>query len=236
MQRTYISETKNKIGEVVQIYGWVATRRDHGKLIFIDLRDRSGVAQVVFTPKSKDYEIAQKFRSEWVLSVAGKIQKRPEEMINKEVETGEIEIVPESAEVLSEAQTPPFALDTDGYEIGEEIRMKYRYLDLRRERMKKNIMLRHKVASLAREYLNNKEFIEIKTPTLTKTSPEGARDFVVPSRFHLGKFYALPQAPQQYKQLLMIAGFEKYYQIAHAFRDEDLRGDRQFEHTQIDIE
>ena len=236
MQRTYISETNNKIGEVVEIYGWVATRRDHGKLIFIDLRDRSGVAQVVFTPKSKDYEIAQKFRSEWVLSVAGKIQKRPEEMINKEVETGEIEIVPESAEVLSEAQTPPFALDTDGYEIGEEIRMKYRYLDLRRERMKKNIMLRHKVASLAREYLNNKEFIEIETPTLTKTSPEGARDFVVPSRFHLGKFYALPQAPQQYKQLLMIAGFEKYYQIAHAFRDEDLRGDRQFEHTQIDME
>ncbi len=234
--RTNIIETKNKVGESVEIYGWVATRRDHGKLIFIDLRDRSGIVQVVFTPKSKDYEMAQKFRSEWVLKVVGLVQQRPETMINKENATGEIEIVPELAEVLSEAQTPPFALDTDGYEIGEESRMKYRYLDLRRERMKKNIILRHKVTFLVREYLNKQGFVEIETPTLTKTSPEGARDFVVPSRFHPGKFYALPQAPQQYKQLLMIAGFEKYYQIAHAFRDEDLRGDRQFEHTQIDME
>ena len=224
------------VGETVRLSGWVATRRDHGKLIFIDLRDRSSVVQVVFTPKSNDYELVQKFRSEWVLSIVGKVQQRPAEMVNKEAETGEIEIVPESVEILSEAQTPPFALDTDGYEISEEIRMKYRYLDLRRGRMKKNIMLRHKVSFLTREYLNKQGFVEIETPTLTKTSPEGARDFVVPSRFHPGKFYALPQAPQQYKQLLMIAGFEKYYQIAHAFRDEDLRGDRQFEHTQIDME
>jgi len=234
--RTNINETKAKIGQSVEIYGWVATRRDHGKLIFIDVRDRSGIVQVVFTPKSKDYNLAEKLRSEWVLKITGLVQRRPEAMVNKETETGEIEIVPEFMEVLSEAQTPPFALDTDGYEIGEESRMKYRYLDLRRERMKRNILLRHRVTFLAREYLNKQNFIEIETPTLTKTSPEGARDFVVPSRFHPGKFYALPQAPQQYKQLLMIAGFEKYYQIAHAFRDEDLRGDRQFEHTQIDME
>ncbi len=234
--RTNIKDIIKKEGEIIEIYGWVANRRDHGKLIFIDLRDRSGVVQVVFNPKSKNYDIAQKFRTEWVLKIVGKVQLRPKDMINNEIETGKVEISPEDAEVLSEAQTPPFALDTDGLEIGEELRMKYRYLDLRRERMKKNIILRHKVSFLAREYLNKQGFIEIETPTLTKTSPEGARDFVVPSRFHAGKFYALPQAPQQYKQLLMIAGFEKYYQIAHAFRDEDLRGDRQFEHTQIDME
>ena len=234
--RTNIIDTKNKVGEKVEVYGWVATRRDHGKLVFIDLRDRSGVLQIVFTPKSKDYDLAQKFRSEWVLKVVGLVQQRPGTMVNKETETGEIEIVPESAEVLSEAQTPPFAIDTDGYEIGEESRMKYRYLDLRRKRMQKNLILRHKVSTFAREYLNRNDFIEIETPTLSKTSPEGARDFLVPSRFHPGKFYALPQAPQQYKQLLMIAGLERYYQLAHCFRDEDLRGERQFEHTQIDIE
>ena len=236
MARLSILETKYKEGEIVEIAGWVATRRDHGKLIFIDLRDRSGIVQIIFSPKNKAYELAQKFRSEWVLRIVGIVQKRPLEMVNKEIETGEIEISPESVVVLSEAQTSPFALDTDGYEIGEELRTKHRYLDLRRQRMKKNIILRHRVSLLVREYLNKKDFVEIETPTLTKTSPEGARDFVVPSRFHPGKFYALPQAPQQYKQLLMIAGFEKYYQIAHAFRDEDLRGDRQFEHTQIDIE
>ncbi|MEK7560321.1 MAG: aspartate--tRNA ligase [Patescibacteria group bacterium] len=236
MARLSILETKYKEGEIVEIAGWVATRRDHGKLIFIDLRDRSGIIQIIFSPKNKAYELAQKFRSEWVLRIVGIVQKRPLEMVNKEIETGEIEISPESVVVLSEAQTSPFALDTDGYEIGEELRTKHRYLDLRRQRMKKNIILRHRVSLLVREYLNKKDFVEIETPTLTKTSPEGARDFVVPSRFHPGKFYALPQAPQQYKQLLMIAGFEKYYQIAHAFRDEDLRGDRQFEHTQIDME
>src|SRR3989344_2833599 len=234
--RTNIIDTKNKVGEKVEVYGWVATRRDHGKLVFIDLRDRSGIVQIVFTPKSKDYDLAQKFRSEWVLKVVGLVQQRPGTMVNKETETGEIEIVPESAEVLSEAQTPPFAIDTDGYEIGEESRMKYRYLDLRRKRMQKNLILRHKVSTFAREYLNRNDFIEIETPTLSKTSPEGARDFLVPSRFHPGKFYALPQAPQQYKQLLMIAGIERYFQIARAMRDEDLRGNRQLEHTQIDFE
>src|SRR3990167_11229331 len=237
MQRTHVIETKDLVGTEVQLAGWVNVRRDHGKIIFIDLRDRSGVAQVVFGPWTKDlYETANQLRSEWVIRIKGKVKERPEKMINPEIETGKIEIEPLELEILNKAETSPFPLDTDGREIDEEARMKYRYLDLRRERMKKNIMLRHKTSFLVREYLDKQGFVEIETPTLTKTSPEGARDFVVPSRFHPGKFYALPQAPQQYKQLLMIAGFEKYYQIAHAFRDEDLRGDRQFEHTQIDLE
>jgi len=224
------------VGNEVELSGWVNGRRDHGKLIFIDLRDRSGIIQVVFSPKSVDYDKAKELRSEWVIKVSGQIAQRPESMVNKEIETGLVELHPEKLEIISQAATPPFAIDTDGKEIGEESRMKYRYLDLRRGRMQKNIALRHRVSMLVREYLTKNGFIEIETPTLTKTSPEGARDFVVPSRFYPGKFYALPQAPQQYKQLLMIAGFEKYFQLAHAFRDEDLRGDRQFEHTQIDME
>src|SRR3989338_7585955 len=237
MQRTHILETKDLVGKEVNLAGWVHVRRDHGKIIFIDLRDRSGIVQMVFVPSQKEiYETATQLRSEWIISVRGIVKQRPEKMINPEIETGKIEIEPVELEVLSKAETMPFPLDTDGREIDEEARMKYRYLDLRRERMKKNIMLRHKTSSLVREYLNKQGFIEIENPTLTKTSPEGARDFVVPSRFHPGKFYALPQAPQQYKQLLMIAGLEKYYQLAHAFRDEDPRGDRQFEHTQIDME
>lgn len=235
--RTNIIDTKNKVGEAVLIYGWVSTRRDHGKLIFIDLRDRSGVVQIVFTPKSKDYEMAQKFRSEWVLSVSGTVQQRPETMVNKETETGEIEIVPESAEVLSEAQTLPFALDTDGYELREENRMRYRYLDLRRERMKNNLVFRHKIIKFIRDFLDDKGFLEIETPILTKATVDtGARTYVVPSRLYSGKFYGLPQSPQQYKQLLMVAGLEKYFQIARCFRDEDTRGDRQPEFTQLDLE
>lgn len=236
MERTNIIDTKDLIGKQATIMGWVQTRRDHGKLVFIDLRDRSGVIQIVFTPSQKDYELATQLRGEWVIRVRGTIAARPEKMINPDIPTGKVELQPESLEILSRAETPPLPLDTEGYDIDEEVRLKYRYLDLRRERLQKNIMLRHKVTVLAREYLNKNGFVEIETPTLTKTSPEGARDFLVPSRFHPGKFYALPQAPQQYKQLLMIAGFERYYQIAHAFRDEDLRGDRQFEHTQIDLE
>ena len=237
MQRTSILETKDLVGKEVYLAGWVHVRRDHRKIIFIDLRDRSGVVQVVFGPWTKElYEKASHLRSEWVILIKGLIKERPEKMVNPEIETGKIEIEPLELEILNKSETSPFPLDTDGHDIDEEARMKYRYLDLRRERMKKNIMLRHKASSLVREYLNKQGFVEIETPTLTKTSPEGARDFVVPSRFHPGKFYALPQAPQQYKQLLMIAGFEKYYQLAHAFRDEDLRGDRQFEHTQIDME
>ncbi len=234
--RTNISETKDKIGQSVVIYGWVATRRDHGKLIFIDVRDRSGIVQVVFTPKSKDYNLAEKFRSEWVLKIVGVVQHRPEAMVNKETETGGIEIVPESAEVLSEAQTPPFSLDTDGREIGEEARLKYRYLDLRRQRLQRNIKIRSDFVDNVRQFLFKKGFIEIETPILSKTTPEGSRDFVVPSRFQAGKFYALPQSPQQYKQLLMVGGFEKYFQTARCFRDEDLRADRGFEHTQMDME
>ena len=237
MSRISILDSVQKVGEKVTLAGWVHNRRDHGKVLFIDLRDRSGIVQVVFTQGNKEaYAIASTLGPEYVIQIEGIVVARPENMVNKEIQTGSIELQPESIVILSQAQTPPLPLDTNGYEIDEEVRNKYRYLDLRRERLKNNIMLRHKVTTLVREYLNKNGFIEIETPTLTKTSPEGARDFLVPSRFHPGKFYALPQAPQQYKQLLMIAGFERYYQIAHAFRDEDLRGDRQFEHTQIDLE
>jgi len=237
MLRNQIVETKDLVGKEVTLFGWVNVRRDQGKIIFIDLRDRSGVVQMVFIPSNKElFGLAEKLRLEWVIRVKGLVKSRPEKMFNPDIPTGKVEIEPLELEVLNEAETSPFPLDTDGYEIDEEVRMKYRYLDLRRQRIQKNIILRHKVTSLVREFLNKENFIEIETPTLTKTSPEGARDFIVPSRFNSGKFYALPQAPQQYKQLLMIAGFEKYYQIAHAFRDEDLRGDRQFEHTQIDME
>lgn len=217
--------------------GWVQARRDHGKLIFIDFRDRWGMVQVVFTPGNKElFRQANELRPEWVITLKGLVKERPKGMENLEVATGSIEIEATSLEIFSKAKTPPFPIDTDGYDIDEEIRMKYRYIDLRRSRMQKNIFLRHKVVTYIREFLNAQDFVEIETPLLTKASPEGARDFLVPSRLQPGKFYALPQAPQQYKQLLMIAGFERYYQIARALRDEDARGDRQFEHTQIDLE
>ncbi|TSC91895.1 MAG: aspartyl-tRNA synthetase [Parcubacteria group bacterium Licking1014_17] len=237
MKRISISETANKAGEKVTLCGWVHTRRDHGKLIFIDLRDRSGIIQIVFTPDKKEfYETANKVRPEWVLRVAGTVSARPEKMFNNEIPTGKIELQPESVEILSEALTPPFALDTNGLEIGEENRMKYRYLDLRRDRMKNNMIMRHRVIKFFRDYLDKEGFVEIETPLLTKSTPEGARDYVVPSRLHPGEFFALPQSPQQYKQLLMVAGFEKYFQIARCFRDEDTRGDRQPEFTQLDME
>ncbi|MEK7615787.1 MAG: aspartate--tRNA ligase [Patescibacteria group bacterium] len=232
MQRTHIIETKDKVGQNVELFGWVNTRRDHGKLIFIDLRDRSGVVQVVFN----NDEQAQKLRSEWVVHITGLVKARPEKMINPDTPTGRVEIQPEALEILSEAATPPFPLETDGMEISEENRMQYRYLDLRRARMQKNIVLRHRVTKLIRDYLDQEGFYEIETPILTKSTPEGARDYVVPSRLYHGKFYALPQSPQQYKQLLMVAGFEKYFQIARCFRDEDTRGDRQPEFTQLDLE
>ena len=234
--RTLIAETKNKVGESVELFGWVRGRRDHGKIVFIDLRDRSGVVQVVFTPQQKDYELANTLRSEWVLKINGKVAERPEKMINPEIETGKIEIQPESLEILAQAVTPPFPLDTDGREIDEELRLKYRYLDLRRDRLQKNIALRSKFVDLVRQFLFQKDFLEIETPILSAPTPEGSRDFVVPSRLNPGKFFALPQSPQQYKQLLMVAGFERYFQIARCFRDEDLRADRGFEHTQVDLE
>ena len=237
MERTLVVDTVSKIGERVRVAGWVSVRRDHGRIVFIDLRDRTGTLQVVFTPGNAEaHALAQKLRSEWVVVVEGLVQERPKGMQNANTPTGAVELPAEKLEIIAEAATPPFPLDTAGYDIEEELRLKYRYLDLRRERLAKNICLRHRVTTLVREYLNANGFVEIETPLLTKTSPEGARDFLVPSRLYPGKFYALPQAPQQYKQLLMIAGFERYYQIARALRDEDARGDRQPEHTQIDLE
>lgn len=235
--RTNIIETKDKAGQTVELFGWVQGRRDHGKIIFIDLRDRSGVVQVVFTPANQAlYTQAEKLRSEWVVHLRGLVASRPEKMVNPEISTGTIEIQPETLTILAEAQTPPFALDTDGREIGEENRLQYRYLDLRRSRLQTNLALRHRVIKFIRDYLDKQGFWEIETPILTKSTPEGARDYVVPSRLYPGKFFALPQSPQQYKQLLMASGVEKYFQIARCFRDEDTRGDRQPEFTQMDLE
>ncbi len=234
--RIYINEIIDKVGESVELAGWVHTRRDHGKLIFIDLRDRSGIVQMVFTPKDASYAIAEKLRPEWVIRVSGVIANRPEKMINAEIPTGKVELQPQTLEVLSEAETPPFELDKDTHTIGEENRLTYRYLDLRTERMRQNLAFRHKLIAHVRTHLDAKGFWEIETPIITKSTPEGARDYLVPSRIYPGKFYALPQSPQQYKQLLMVAGVEKYFQIARCFRDEDTRGDRQPEFTQMDLE
>jgi len=235
--RTSVIETKDLVGKEVNLFGWVNVRRDHGKIIFIDLRDRSGVVQMVFVPSRKElYETASQLRSEWVIRVKGKVKERPEKMVNPEIETGKIEIEPVELEVLNKAETSPFPLDTDGHDIDEDVRLKYRYLDLRRQRLQKNIKFRSEFVDRVRQFLFKKGFIEIETPILSAPTPEGSRDFVVPSRLNPGKFFALPQSPQQYKQLLMVAGFEKYFQIARCFRDEDLRADRGFEHTQIDME
>jgi aspartyl-tRNA synthetase len=237
MKRTINSETPKNIGSIVRLSGWVNTVRSHGKIIFIDLRDFSGIVQVVFTPKNGEiYELAQKLRPEWVVSLEGEVKERPQGMINDKVETGGIEVEAKGLEVISEAKTLPFPIDDNGYQIGEQIRMKYRYLDLRRERMKRNLTVRQKVISHMRNFLQERKFVEVETPMLTKSTPEGARDFLVPSRLQPGNFYALPQSPQQYKQMLQIAGFERYFQIARCLRDEDPRADRQAEHTQLDIE
>jgi aspartyl-tRNA synthetase len=234
--RILTSDTPLKVGETVELSGWVANRRDHGKLIFLDLRDRGGIIQMVVTPKSAAYETANKLRSEWVIKVSGLVKARPEGMINKDIATGTVELSVTELEVLNEAQTPPFPIDTDGQEIGEENRLKYRYLDLRRPRVHKNIQIRSEYVQQVRSYLLKQGFTEIETPYFTSTTPEGSRDFIVPSRMYPGQFFALPQSPQQYKQLLQVAGFERYFQLARCFRDEDLRADRGFEHTQVDIE
>ena len=224
-------------GKEVTLMGWVGGRRDHGKLIFIDLRDKSGIAQCVFSAKDGAvYKHADTLRPEWVVQITGTVKARPENMVNPDIESGKWEIKVEQLEILNEAQTPPIAVDTDGYEMGEENRLKYRYLDLRRPRLQNNIRLRHKIISFIRDYLNDHDFVEIETPIISKSTPEGARDYLVPSRMYPGKCYALPQSPQQYKQLLMVSGFERYYQIARCFRDEDTRGDRQPEFTQLDLE
>ncbi|MBI2592816.1 MAG: aspartate--tRNA ligase [Candidatus Colwellbacteria bacterium] len=236
--RLLTSEVPDKVSGEVELSGWVNARRDHGKLIFIDLRDKDGLVQIVFKPDDESlYKMAESLRPEWVINVKGTVGARPSGMENQEIPTGKVEVKVSQLKVLAEAKTPPFPLDTPGYEINEELRLKYRYLDLRRERMHKNLILRHKTAQFIRQFLSQLGFIEIETPYITKGTPEGAREFVVPSRLSPGKFYSLPQSPQQFKQLLMVAGMEKYFQIARVFRDEDPRADRSYgELTQVDIE
>ena len=237
MKRTLTIKTAACLGKKVKICGWVNTIRSHGKIIFIDLRDRTGLVQVIFTPKSKAYKLAQSLRPEWVVEITGAIAKRPDNMINTDLETGKIELQAQDLKILAKADAMPFPIDTDGHEINEETRLKYRYLDLRRKRLQQNLKIRQRVIQFIREFLQSKDFIEIETPILTKSTPEGSRDFIVPSRLQPGKFYALPQSPQQYKQLLMVAGFEKYFQIARCFRDEDPRAHRAYgEFTQLDLE
>ncbi len=237
MNRIYSTEIVNYEDKIVNLKGWVHTRRDHGKIIFIDLRDKSGIVQIVFLPDNKAiYNLAQQLRNEWVIAIEGKVNARPKNMINPNLRTGAFEILVEKLEILNKAEILPFALNTNGYEISEELRLKYRYLDIRRNRIFNNLKIRHLVNQFIRNFLTNEGFIEIETPILTKSTPEGARDYIVPSRLQQGKFYALPQSPQQYKQLLMVAGIERYFQIARCFRDEDTRGDRQPEFTQLDLE
>lgn len=237
MERTLTKDVVDHVGQKVTVKGWVNARRDHGKLIFIDLRDRAGLMQVVFWGGGDEelFKKAGSLRSEFVISVTGTVQKRGENQINTDTPTGTVELASESLEIISESETPPFEI-TETSDVGENTRLKYRYLDLRTERMQKNIRLRSAFVQKCREYLFKNNFVEIETPLLTESTPEGSRDFVVPSRFNPGNFYALPQSPQQYKQLLMVGGFERYFQIARAVRDEDLRADRGFEHSQIDIE
>ncbi len=237
MQRTWIGETVEHVGEEVLVCGWIHTRRDMGKLIFLDLRDRTGIVQVVCTPEKKELlEQAGGLRSEYVVRLRGKVNARPPKQVNAATPMGSVEIEALSLEILNEAKTPPFAVDADTSGINEDLRMTYRYLDLRSERLQKNIALRSMFVQACRSFLFSQRFLEIETPLLTKATPEGSRDFIVPSRLQPGKFFALPQSPQQYKQLLMVAGFERYFQTARALRDEDPRADRGFEHTQIDIE
>ncbi|OQB06116.1 MAG: Aspartate--tRNA ligase [bacterium ADurb.Bin212] len=236
MKRLLNKDLIQRVGEEVLVKGWVNSRRDHGKIVFIDLRDRSGLVQVVFVPGSKAYEKVSEVRPEWVLEIIGKVNKRPEKMINKDLVSGTVELEAIDIEILNIAKTPPFEIDKDTQLVDEELRLKYRYLDLRSTRMNNNITLRHNVIKFAREYLWQRDFREIETPYLTKSTPEGAREFIVPSRIYPGEFYVLPQSPQQFKQLLMVGGLERYFQVARCFRDEDQRGDRQPEFTQLDIE
>lgn len=237
MKEIYIKDTTNLIGQEIELYGWVETRRDHGKIIFIDLKDSTGTIQSVCGPWLNDvYPVAEKLRSEWVVKFTGIVKERPDNMKNDKIPLGGIEFEVKNIVILNEANTHPFDVYGDGRDIGEEIRLEKKYLDLKRPRMRNNLTKRALLFKYVRDYLYKKDFLEIDTPYLTKSTPEGARDFLVPSRLGSGLFYALPQSPQQYKQMLMISQVERYFQIVRCFRDEDPRGDRQPEFTQLDIE
>ncbi|HEX4330821.1 MAG TPA: aspartate--tRNA ligase, partial [Usitatibacter sp.] len=223
------------LGQSVTLFGWAHRRRDHGGVIFIDLRDREGLVQVVSDPdRAETFASADRVRNEFVLRVKGVVRPRPDGTVNPDLRSGEIEVLAHEIEVLNASATPPFMMDDE--QVSEEVRLKYRYLDLRRPAMQRILRMRHKAAKAVREYLDDQGFVDIETPVLYKSTPEGAREFLVPSRIHDGQFYALPQSPQLFKQILMVAGYDRYYQIVKCFRDEDLRADRQPEFTQIDIE
>ena len=237
MKRTYIKELSGNVGKEVVIKGWVAVRRDQGKMVFMDVRDMTGTVQCVVLPIHVEaLEQVKEVRTEWVMAITGIVNKRPEKNIKADVVGGDIELEITNIEVLNRSETIPFEISGDTREINEDVRLKYRYVDLRSARMQKNIRNRHKVIKFIRDFLDNEDFIEVETPILTKSTPEGSRDYVVPARLYPGMFYALPQSPQQYKQLLMTSGVEKYFQIARCMRDEDTRGDRQPEFTQLDLE
>ena len=234
-KRKYCGDlSESHIGEIITLYGWVNKVRDHGGVIFVDLRDTKGVTQVVFNPEEREiFNISERLRNEFIIKISGKVRARPQDAENKNLSSGSVEIVATEIEILSEAQTPPYSFDDD---VSEDVRLKHRFHDLKSKKMQKNIIFRSELIKVIRDFLYDKGFIDIETPILTKATPEGARDFLVPSRLNKGDFYALPQSPQLFKQLLMMSGFERYYQIAKCFRDEDLRADRQPEFTQLDIE
>ena len=236
MRTHYCGELNSgHIGQEIELCGWVHRRRDHGGVIFLDLRDRAGLAQIVFDPdRAESFAIADSVRNEFVIKITGKVRHRPEGTINSDLTTGEIEILGHAIEILNKSKTPPIQIDDE--HVHDDIKLRYRYIDLRRSLMQKNLQLRSKIVKELRAFLDSKGFLDIETPMLTKATPEGARDYLVPSRTQPGNFFALPQSPQLFKQLLMIAGMDRYYQIARCFRDEDLRADRQPEFTQLDIE